>query len=667
MKPWGCDSVCGIAGICGLELDPAIHRTLGSMLEVVSHRGPDGQGFWIDSRHKCALAHQRLAIIDLELGDQPMPNEDESLWITFNGCIYNYLDLARTLRQRGHVFRTHSDTEVIVHAFEEWGPDCVHRFNGMWAFAIWDANRETLFCSRDRLGIKPLYYTRDGDTFLFASEIKSLVASGFRKPELNPEGLRHYLVFQYCLNSITLFNGIEKLEPGHNLILKPGERPRISCYWDLRFQLDEEHEEEYFVDRLRILLQDSVRLRLLSDVPLGMHLSGGLDSSALVCISRLLLGDVPMKTFTGGFKEGSAYDETPYAEMIAQWCQTEHFVCYPTARDFIDSIEKIVWHMDEPAAGPGVFPQYWVSKLASDCVKVILGGQGGDEVFIGYARYLVAHLEECLRGAIRGGSGQQQYAATLGAMVGNLSVLDQYVPMLQHFWSEGLFDAPAKRYFRLMDRFSDTRSFISGDVRIDYDRTFEEFRALFDRDPDAGTINRMFLFDLKTHLQSLLHVEDRTSMAWSLESRVPLLDYRLVELMAAVPPMIKFRNGSLKHLFKKALETVVPDQILDRKDKMGFPVPLAEWIGGDLREFVADLLLCRRCRERVIFDVKTLEEHLSNPRTFGRGIWGALCLELWFRQMVDSHSDLKHPGTPREGLPPVTGHGEAGVAARQRE
>jgi asparagine synthase (glutamine-hydrolysing) len=612
------------------------------MLSIMAHRGPDGEGMWADPRNRCGLGHRRLAIIDPAGGHQPLSNEDETIWIVFNGCIYNYVELAEELRRKGHIFRTHSDTEAIVHAYEEWGPECVTRFNGMWGFAIWDARDGTLFCSRDRLGVKPFYYVWDGEAFTFASEIKALLAAGAVRPEADPDGLRQYLTFQFCLGETTMFKGVRKLPPGHNLVLKAGAAPRVSCFWDFSFEIDEAHDEGFFVDRLKWLLEDAVRLRLRSDVPLGAHLSGGLDSSAIVALCRRLLGDAPIRTFTGAFHEGQHFDETRYARLVAKASATEYLETYLTPAHLRSSLEKIIWHMDEPAAGPGVFPQYWVSKLASEHVKVVLGGQGGDEIFIGYARYLLAYLEECLRGAIEDTARRGHYVVTLETIVPSLPTLQNYMPMLKAFWGSGIFEEPARRYYALMDRFADARAILSPDLPIDGTRTFAEFREIFESHGAAAKINRIMCFDVRTHLQSLLHVEDRTSMAWGLESRTPLLDYRLVELMASVPPVVKFKNGRLKSLFGQAVRGLVPPEILDRKDKMGFPVPLTEWLRGELRDFAADLLLSRRARERGLFRPEAVEAALSDAGPFSRALWGALCLELWHRQFIDA-GESPHP------------------------
>ncbi|HUT23354.1 MAG TPA: asparagine synthase (glutamine-hydrolyzing), partial [Sumerlaeia bacterium] len=473
--------MCGIAGLFTRAPASDLDARLAAMLETLAHRGPDDEGTWTSADGRRLLGHKRLSIIDLAGGRQPMANENESVWITFNGCIYNYEDLARDLRQAGHAFRTHSDTEVIVHAYEEWGPNCVERFNGMWAFAICDEKRKTLFCSRDRLGVKPFYYVWDGETFAFASEIKALLTAGAVRAEVDPDGLRQYLTFQFCLGEKTLFQNVRKLEPGFNLLLPQDGEPKQDRYWDVPGEVDLEHDEDYFVERLEWLMQDAVRLRLRADVPLGTHLSGGLDSSTVLALARLLLGEAtPIKTFTGAFGEGAAFDETRYAKIMAKAAGSEYIEIYLGAEDFRNSIEKIVWFMDEPAAGPGVFPQFWVSKLAAENVTVVLGGQGGDENFIGYARYLLAYLEECLRGAIEDTAHRSKYVATLETIVPSLPDLQNYFPMLKSFWSDGLFDEPARRYYRLMDRFVQSRRLLHPDLEVDTDKTFEGFRAIFE-------------------------------------------------------------------------------------------------------------------------------------------------------------------------------------------
>ena len=625
-----------IAGMSGPGSREQLNDLIDRMLQEMEHRGPDGKSVWAAEDGSFGLGCNRADVTEPDEGRQVSANGGETAWIAFDGLIYNGLDLARELRQKGHRFSTHTDDEVVLRAYQEWGPKCAQRFNGVWAFAIWDKREKTLFCSRDRVGAKPFYYTWTDKSFAFASEIKALLAAGAVGARPDREGLRHYLTFQFCLGETTLFEGVKSLPSGHNLILRAGKAPQLSCYWDISFPVDEEHDESYFVDKLNWLLGDALRLRLRADGPVGVYLSGGLDSSAITCLTRLFLGDgVPIKTFTGAFREGGGFDETSYAKVVSKAAKTEYFETYISAKSFPTSIEKIIWHLDEPAAGPGVFPQYFVSKLAGEHVKVVLGGEGGDELFIGYARYLVAYLEECLKGAIEETAHRARYVATLETIVPSLPGLENYVPMLRNFWRDGLFDEPARRYFRLMDRFTGARNLVNSDLGLDHGRTFEEFDAIFNSHGAAAMINRIFCFDLKAGIQALLHVDDRMSAAWGLESHMPLLDHRLIELMASVPPVIKFKNGQLKYLFRRVVQNVLPPEIMARKDKMGFPVPLTQWAAGDLREFICDVLLSRRCKDRGIVSPAGIEAEINSGRTFGRSLWGALCLELWHRRFID--------------------------------
>jgi asparagine synthase (glutamine-hydrolysing) len=626
--------MCGIVGILG----NSSLEVCKEMLNLITHRGPDGLGEYVNPTNTVWLGHRRLAIIDPEGGKQPLSNEDGTIWVTFNGCIYNYLEIAQALRRKGHKFSTYSDTEVIVHAYEEYGEGCLKYFIGMFAFALWDDKKRTLFCARDRMGVKPFYYYQDEGAFIFASEIKALLATGIVGRKIEQKALQEYLVYQTVLGEKTLFSQVKKLLPGHYMLVDDkGRIIKSKKYWDLTFNIDFDHTEEYFVDRLRTLLDDAVKIRLRSDVPLGAHLSGGLDSSTVVCLASVLnvSGD-SLKTFTGAFGEGEKFDETRYARLVAERTGAEQLVIYPTAEDFIKTLPEIIYCMDEPAAGPGVFPQYMVSRLASEHVKVVLGGQGGDEIFAGYARYLVGYLEECLKGAIEETDNRAQYAATLASIIPSLPMLQQYIPMLRQFWAEGLFESQDRRYFRLMDRSGGVRDIYSPDVFGKGVEVFEEFQKIFHGSNAASFLNRMLYFDLKVHLPALLHVEDRTSMAWGLESRVPLLDHRIAELMASVPPAIKFKGGQPKYLFRKAIKNLVPDEVFNRKDKMGFPVPLHLWFKGSLGNFAREVLLDDKARERGIFNPAALEDALDKEKDFGRIIWGALCLEMWFKTFIDN-------------------------------
>lgn len=627
--------MCGIAGIVGCPLPEALRQ---NMLNTLAHRGPDGDGEYRSSDGAAWLGQRRLAIIDPEGGKQPLSNEDGTVWVTFNGCIYNYLELAQTLRQKGHHFRTYCDTEVIVHAYEEYGEDCVQHFVGMFAFALWDERRKQLFCARDRVGVKPFYYIHTPGLFTFASEIKALLALRLFPAEVCPTALQEYLTLQVPLSQETLFNKIFKLLPGHTLTTnRQGDIIAQRQYWDLRFMVDFDHTEEYFVDRLKLRLEDAVRIRLRSDVALGAHLSGGLDSSSVVCLAaEMNATGEPLKTFTGAFREGKDFDETDHARLVARRTGAHSFEIWPTAQDFVHYLPKIIYHMDEPAAGPGVFPQHMLSGLAAQQVKVVLGGQGGDEIFAGYARYLIGYLEECLKGAIEETQDRERYAATLASLIPNLPMLKQYTPMLQYFWADGLFSPQTERYFRLMDRSAGLHEIYQTDLLHDQRRIRERFDGIFQGSDAASFLNRMLYFDFKIHLPALLHVEDRTSMAWGLESRVPLLDHRIAELMASIPPAVKFRNGQPKYLFRKAIKNIVPDEILDRKDKMGFPVPLHLWVKKELQEFIKDTLLDDRARQRGIFNIPVLEKAICEEKNFGRLVWGALCLELWFKTFIDA-------------------------------
>lgn len=626
--------MCGIVGLLGglspEDLEPRARR----MLATLEHRGPDGEGLRTFPQASLALGHKRLAIIDPAGGAQPLESSSGHLVVTFNGCIYNFRELRAELEAQGYRFRTQSDTEVLVHAYEHWGPDCVQRFNGMWAFAIWDTRNQTLFCSRDRLGIKPFYFHWDGETLAFASEIKALLASGLVRARTNPTGLRQYLTFQFCLGPTTLFRDIERLPPGHNLVLRRGASPEIQRYWDVSYSEEGPEDDGPYLEQLRELLEDSVRLRLRSDVPLGAHLSGGLDSSTVTTLARRHLGDAEVKTFTGAFREGEAFDETRHARLVAEEVGTTYLERFFTARHFEDSIRDIVWHMDQPAMGPGVFPQFWISRLAGEHVKVVLGGQGGDEIFMGYARYLVAHLEHTLRGAIYSGSGRDHSIALLQGMAPNLDTLEQYVPMMRGFFAEGLFEKPARRYYRLLDRFLDARKLLAPGFEVDAEATYQEFEDLFETH-HTSPLNQIAYLDMKTHLQGLLHVEDRTSMAASLESRVPLLDHRIVEAVARIPISVKVRDGKLKYLFRQLIRDIVPRPILERTDKMGFPVPIADWMRGDLRDLVGDVLLGSACRNRGILDPEAIEKQIDSASPFSRSLWGALCLEIWHQTFVD--------------------------------
>jgi asparagine synthase (glutamine-hydrolysing) len=606
------------------------------MCEAQRHRGPDDQGVFVDGH--AGLAHRRLSIFDCTpAGHQPMSNDDGSLWIVFNGAVYNFPEIKLELEIRGHRFRSQTDTEVIVRAFEEWGPACVDRLNGMFAFAIWNARAHTLFAARDRFGIKPFYFTSTPSTFAFASEIKALFAAGLAPAEPNPEGLADYATLQFCIGAKTMFRTVRKLEPGCTLTVDAGGDVEVRRYWSLDFTIDEPETEDWCRERLTALLNDAVRLQLRADVPLGAHLSGGLDSSLVVSLAaKHHTGE--LRTYSGGFREGGEFDETSFARAVSESAGTTHSDVFPDEDAFIELLPRMVRHLDEPVAGPGVFPQWAVSQLAARDVRVVLGGQGGDELFGGYTRYLVAYLEACIRGAIDGTHERGRFVVTFESIVPNLAQLRGYEPLLRHFWSQGLFEPPDRRYFRLIDRGAVARSCLTketvegpGDYSV-WDSFAEQFHS-----GDCGSlINRMTHFDLQTLLPSLLQVEDRVSMAASIESRVPLLDHRIAEMAAAMPPSIKYSGGRSKHILREAAAGLVPPVVLERKDKMGFPVPLRKWAArSPFRDFTRDLLLGTRARQRGVYDTRVLQRHLDEGTLPERDLWGLMCLELWMQTFID--------------------------------
>lgn len=626
--------MCGLVGIWQSGGEVAADR-LARMAKALVHRGPDDEGVFFDDGRALALGHRRLSIIDPERGKQPMMTEDGALTVVFNGAIYNYLELRRELIAKGHPIHSYSDTEVLLYAYREWGEACVERFLGMFAFAIWDKQKRTLFCARDRIGIKPFYYAFDGKRILFASEMKAILAEGSVKPEANQHGLQDYLTFQFCLGEKTMFQHIKKLEPGHTMTIRHTGKAlnlNIQQYWDVAYNIDEAHDESWFVDNLAGLIEDATVMHLRSDVPLGAHLSGGLDSSTVVCLAAR--HGEKLRTFTGAFREGPQFDETHHAKAVAKHVNAEYHEIYIPGDNLHETLPTLMYYMDEPLAGPGVIPQYYVSKLAAQHVKVALGGQGGDELFIGYARYLVAYLEKCLAGAIFENSSNK-YAVTLESIVPSLPILSTYKPMMQSLWRQGLFESADSRYFRLVDR-SEGMAHLFDDslVRSDYS-PYESFQQIFNREGLQSLINQMTYFDLKGSLPALLHVEDRTSMAASIESRVPLLDHRIVEFMATIPPNIKFAGGRMKHIFKEAVKNTVPKSIFERKDKMGFPTPITHWTKGCARDFVHDTLLSDKARSRGIYNVPMIERMIGNESEFGRVVWGLLCMELWHREFID--------------------------------
>lgn len=634
--------MCGIANILNLSSQPVqgLEQRLQIMNNLQRHRGPDGQGLWTHNNKHIGFGHRRLSIIDLETGSQPMHDENGN-WITYNGEIYNYIELRKEIGETA--FTTTSDTEVILRSYNKWGEDCVNHLRGMFSFAIWDEKKELLFIARDRFGIKPLYYMTAQNVFYAASEIKALLPF-VDSIETDIEGFEDYLAFQFCLDGKTLFSGIRELPAGHYLRIHKGNIS-VRRYWEVYYNIDFTHNAQYFEEAIHALLTDSVKMHMRSDVPVGAYLSGGLDSSAITSLASKVSADAKQeqfKAFTGKFSMGSEYDESRYAKILADANDCSLHVKDITSADFINNIQSVIYHMDSPAAGPGSFPQYMVSQMASEHRKVVLGGQGGDEIFGGYTRYLIAYFEQCIKAAIDGTINNGHFVVTYESIIPNLRSLRNYKPMIKEFWKEDLFESMDKRYFRLINRTNSLTDEVNWSALSDY-CPFETFQNVFHGDNvgKESYFDLMTHFDFKTLLPALLQVEDRVSMAHGLESRVPLLDHPLVELAATIPADIKFENGDLKHVFKNAIKSVLPKEITERKDKMGFPTPLTEWMKGDARNFICDIFSTNKALNRELIDNSKVAGRLDKEHKFDRKMWGLLCMELWQQEFHDKESQFK--------------------------
>ncbi|KTD61992.1 asparagine synthase (glutamine-hydrolyzing) [Legionella spiritensis] len=619
--------MCGIAGIFNRKAAAVeqLEKKLQVMNKLIAHRGPDDEGIWTSKSRTLGLAHRRLSIIDLsQHAHQPMlaPTGDV---IVYNGEIYNHVELRHALKDHW-TFTTRSDTEVILAAYKVYGVDCVKHFKGMFAFAIWDG--EKLFCARDHFGIKPFYYTEQDGTFYFASESKALLPF---LPSIKTErqSFAEYITFQYPMGDRTLFRGVHQLEPAHAMLITP-EGQRVWRFWDVHYHIDYDHTPAYFSQKLEEILHESVKLHTRADVDIGAYVSGGVDSSLIGILATQQVGKA-IPFFHGRFLEDKAYDESEYAGYAAQLCGTPLQVRDITAQNFADTFRKIIYHLDFPVAGPGVFPQYMVSEMASKQVKVVLGGQGGDEIFGGYARYVIAYFEQCIKAAIEGNYKKGNFVVTAESIIPNLEVLHAYKPLLKRFWSHGLFEPLEKRYFTLVDRGMD----LDGEVTLsaaEKEHVYNEFIEVFNMakfERAESYFDSMTHFDFKCLLPSLLHVEDRVSMAHGLEARVPFLYYPLIEFAATVPANVKFADGRMKHMLKQTFANLLPTQIVNRKDKMGFPVPLNEWIRGDLKEFVYDILHTGLARKDSFIDYRRIIDTIEDTGKFSRKVWGFLCYEMW--------------------------------------
>lgn len=618
--------MCGIAGIFGLSGERVEPIDIVAMCDALMSRGPDDEGYYING--SVGLGMRRLSIIDVENGKQPIHNEDNTVHVVLNGEIYNFQELRAQLKGRGHSFYTDSDTEVIVHLYEEYGDQCVQHLRGMFAFALWDDKQKKLLLVRDRLGIKPLFYGQFHGHLVFGSELKALLQLPWVERQLDWGAVSHLFTFLTTPRDQSILSGIHKLEAGHMLTIQANRLPEVTRYWDVNFEADTQKSEDDFVEELREKLSESVRLRMICDVPFGAFLSGGIDSSAVVATMATQCSQ-PIKTFSVGFSE-QAYNELSYARKVAEAFGTDHheLVLQP---DVMGILDDIVWDMDEPFGDSSAIPTYMVSKLASQHVKVVLSGDGGDELFAGYDRYCVEQRERRYRyipGVLR---------SLMGAVGGQLSEGTKGRNFLKHIALDG-----PDRYLdagTLFDRESQQSLFQS--PVCEQILSLDPWQSMLQSLPadDSDWLSSLQYLDIKNYLSlDILTKVDRMSMANSLEARVPLLDHKLVEFAATIPSEFRLRNGNTKHIFKRAMRGVLPDHIIDRP-KQGFAIPLGEWFRGDLNSFVHDLLLSPTSQARNIFNSGYIENLLqlhNRGRSLDLQLWTLISFELWCRRFLDA-------------------------------
>ena len=617
--------MCGIAGILGAGDKPGSAAEVRAMCAVMVHRGPDDEG--IHTAPGIALGMRRLSIIDLAGGHQPMQNEDGSVQVICNGEIYNYRELRKNLEARGHRFASSADTEVIAHLYEEHGVDCLQHLRGMFGLAIWDARERQLVLARDRLGIKPLYWTRTADRLAFASELKCLLQLHDVPCEIDVVAVDHLFASMTTPAADSIVRGIHKLEPGHVLIARSGREPAIRRWWDLAFVPDRDHDEGWFAERLREQLDESVRLHRASDVPLGAFLSGGIDSSAVVA-TMAAQSDRPVSTFSIGF-HNPRYDESGQARQLAAQLGTDHHELILDT-DAIDVLDDLTWHLDEPFGDSSAIPTWFVSKLAAEHVTVVLSGDGGDELFAGYDKYLKEARER------RFDRLPRSLRRILGMVGDRMRDGQTGRRFLQHIALDG--DARYLDSLRLMSAV-ERRALLHPDAAAELSADAAAGRAL--PDPGGHWLSRLQQYDLRRYLPlDVLTKVDRMSMAHSIEVRVPLLDHKVVEFAATIPPEMQLRGDTTKALFRRAMRDVLPESVLVRP-KRGFAVPLGDWFRGGLESFARDLLLSDTSRERRLVSPEYVE-HVLRLHAAGRPmdlqLWTLISLESWCRCFVDRDS-----------------------------
>jgi asparagine synthase (glutamine-hydrolysing) len=639
--------MCGIAGIFEFGRDTrASAVALREMCRMMTHRGPDDEGLYTDG---ClGIGMRRLSIVDLATGHQPMSNEDGTLWIVFNGEIYNHLALREQMIARGHSYSTHSDTETIIHLFEEYGADCVRHLRGMFAFAIWNRNTKTLFIARDRLGIKPLYYKLTPERLLFGSEIKVVLAHGGNRPEFNRAALPEYLAFGYLSGDETFYSGIRKLAPGHTMTIAPDGNPQIRQYWDLdASKRHESRDENDYVRSYRELLEGAVESHLMSDVPLGVFLSGGLDSSAVAALMTKIRHE-PIETFSVGYGE-QAYSELPYADAVAKHIKSQHREVRVSEQDFFAALPHLIWHEDEPIVWPSSVSLYFVARLARERVVVVLTGEGSDETLAGYTRYAFtlknAAMDRAYRSVVprvlrRALRNSVATSSLLGATL-RRKLEHTFVGKDGEAWDSFYFDNFLTAFSAAEQSWLLTAEFAQEHAPA---TAYKNVLAYWERSAaQAGgaMLQRLLYTDIKTYLVELLMKQDNMSMAASIESRVPFLDHMLVEFATRIPREVQIRGLAGKMILKKAVEDILPREIIYRP-KLGFPTPWSGWLAGQRLETIRAMLLEPRSLDRGYFRreaIKRLfDEHSAKHRDNYDRIWRLLNLELWHRVCLEDEA-----------------------------
>ncbi len=635
--------MCGIAGI--LEFGPDARANAGALREmcrVITHRGPDDEGFYTDGA--VGIGMRRLSIVDVAGGHQPISNEDGTLYIVFNGEIYNHLALREQLIARGHRYSTHSDTETVIHLFEEHGADCVQHLRGMFAFAIWNRNTKTLFIARDRLGIKPLYYKLTPERLLFGSEIKAVFAHGSARPEFNRAVLPEYLAFGYLSGEESFYAGIRKLLPGHTMTIGPDGEAQIRPYWDLDASAPHEsRDENYYVQSYRELLEGAVQSHLMSDVPLGVFLSGGVDSSAVAALMTKLRRE-PVETFSVGYTE-QLYSELPFARAVSDHIHSQHHEVLVSERDFFAALPHLIWHEDEPIVWPSSVSLYFVARLSRERVTVVLTGEGADETLAGYTRYAFtlknAAMDRAYRAVVpavlrRGLRNAVANSSLLGATL-RRKLEHTFLAKDGNSWASFYFD-------NFFSAFGEAEQ--SGLLTADFAReaapsTAYENVVGYWNHSTGEMLQRLLYTDIKTYLVELLMKQDNMSMAASIESRVPFLDHVLVEFATRIPREVQIQGLAGKRILKKAVEDLLPHSILYRP-KLGFPTPWSGWLAGPRLETIRETLLEPRSLNRGYFRREAIEklfaEHRAKHRDNYDRIWRLLNLELWHRVCLESES-----------------------------